>query len=182
MEEMIIKSNKIFEDYSIIKAEKKHCDTLLDIFIESAHWLRTKGLRQWGHFLDGYGRDDILDSINDGTALLIVKDEIIVGTVTVQLSPDEWDKHVWSEIDLDHSIFIHRLALTRSHSGKGLGRNILNWIKQEIEFPLNKKFIKLDCLGDNRKLNDYYIMNGFQYMGSTEDGHSKYQKEIRKNL
>lgn len=179
MEELIIKNHKLLEDYSIIKAEMKHFDTLLDIFLEVAHWLRTNGLRQWSHFLDGYGRDDILASINNGTTLLIVKDEQVVGTVTVELSPDEWDQHIWREIELDSSIFIHRLALSRSYSGHGLGRNIINWIEREIEFPKNKKFIKLDCVGDNKKLNDYYKMNGFQYIGSSEDGHSKYQKEIK---
>jgi GNAT superfamily N-acetyltransferase len=182
VEEIVIKNHNLCEDYSIIKAEKEHFDILLEIFLEAAHWLRTNGLSQWSHFLDGYGRDDILDSINNRTTLLIVKDEKVVGTVTVQLSPDEWDQHIWGGIDLDSSIFIHRIALTRSHSGKGLGQKIINWIEREIEFPINKKFIKLDCVGDNQRLNDYYLMIGFQYLGSSEDGHSKYQKEIATDL
>ncbi len=83
---------------------------------------------------------------------------------------------------LEDSIFIHRLALIRSESGKGLGKKIINWIDQGIQLPKNKHFLKLDCVSDNKKLNDYYIANGFEYLGSTEDRFCKYQKEIMRDL
>ncbi|MDG0875613.1 hypothetical protein L5D93_25590 [Paenibacillus thiaminolyticus] len=68
-------------------------------------------------------------------------------------------------------------ALSRAHSGQELGKAILRWIEQGSQFPEPKKYIKLDCVGDNGKLNEYYKASGFQYAGST-DGHSKYQKEL----
>ncbi|NGP59670.1 hypothetical protein L3476_05380 [Paenibacillus thiaminolyticus] len=68
-------------------------------------------------------------------------------------------------------------ALSRAHSGQELGKAILRWIEQGSQFPEPKKYIKLDCVGDNGKLNEYYKASGFQCAGST-DGHSKYQKEL----
>ena len=180
MDRILIKNNQLIDDVHIIKAEMKHFDSMLELFLQAANWLKALGLRQWRHFLDGYGHDDIMASINTGTALLIVRDEEVIGTVTVQLTPDEWDTHIWRDQDLEDSVFLHRLVLKRSETGKELGRIILKWIESNLEYPINKKFIKLDCVGDNSKLNQYYISNEYSFLGATEDGHSKYQKEINK--
>jgi len=55
MGETKIKNNILVNDYHIIKAEQEHFDQLIELFPEIALWLRSKGFRQWGHFLDGYG-------------------------------------------------------------------------------------------------------------------------------
>lgn len=180
MDRILIKSNDLINDLHIIKAEMKHFDSMLELFLGAANWLKSLGMGQWGHFLDGYGRDDIMASINSGTALLIVRDEEVVGTVTVQLTPDEWDIHIWGGQYLEDSVFLHRLVLNRSETGKGLGKTILKWIESNLEYPIDKKFIKLDCVGDNTKLNQYYLSNEYSFLGVTEDGHSRYQKEINK--
>lgn len=177
MDKMLIIQHQLLDNYTIQRAELNHHDVLLELFLEAATWLRSNGIRQWGHFLDGYGRDDVMSSIQGGSAFVIEKKGIVIGTVTVLLEPEAWDRHIWQGERLDDSIFIHRLALCRSHSGQGLGKAILSWIERGLQFPEHKKYIKLDCVGDNGKLNDYYKANGFQYAGST-DGHSKYQKEL----
>jgi len=178
VEELVIRNNQITEDYYMVKAEKKHFDIILEILLDAAQWLRSQGLQQWGHFLDGYGRDDIANSLNNGTVYLLVKKDHVVGTVTIQLTPDEWDHYIWGDVDLEQSIFIHRLALARSEAGRGLGKTILQWIETEIDLPVPKKFIKLDCVGDNPKLNQFYLRNGYRFMGNASEGFCKYQKEI----
>lgn len=178
MGESTIKNNILVNDYHIIKSEPEHFDQLIELFLEIALWLRGQGLRQWGHFLDGYGRDDVIRSINSGNCLLVLREDAIVGTVTVQYEPDEWDQHIWKDMNLDESIFIHRLAISRSHSHRGIGREILGWIEEDHDFTANKKYIKLDCVSDNKRLNDYYLSNGYEFVGCTDDAHSKYQKTL----
>ncbi|WP_237096923.1 GNAT family N-acetyltransferase [Paenibacillus dendritiformis] len=175
---MLIIQHQLLDDYTIQRAERKHFDELLNLFLEAAAWLRRNGIRQWGHFLDGYGRDDVMISINSGSAFVIEKEGNVIGTVSVLLEPEAWDRHIWQTERLDDSIFIHRLALSRSHAGRNLGKEILRWIEQGLQIPDHMKYIKLDCVGDNEKLNHYYRANGFQYAGST-DGHSKYVKELQ---
>lgn len=175
-----IKNHQLSNDFTIVQAEMKHFDNMLAIFLEAAQWLRSIGLTQWEHFLDGYGRDDITDSINNRAAYIVQKGQTIVGTVAVQLCPDEWDAHIWKGTDLSDSILIHRLAISRTESGKELGSKIIEWIENGIDYPSNIKFIRLDCTGENKKLNDYYKSRGFTFVGSTEDGHSKYEKMITK--
>lgn len=168
----------INEEITVRKADIQDCTILIDLFIETANWLRNQGLKQWGHFLDGYGRDDVLDNIVSGAAYVFLRNGHLIGTVTVQANPDEWDQHIWAGSNVEDSLFIHRLAISRKESGRGLGGSILNWIEYGIELPENKNYLKLDCVGDNLKLNEYYKQRGYQYLGQTEDGHSKYQKEI----
>lgn len=181
MGEIAITQHQLPEGYTIQRAELNHYDVLIDLFLEAANWLRSNGIRQWGHFLDGYGRDDVMDSIQGGSAYIIEKNGSVIGTVTVLLEPEDWDRHIWQGERVDDSIFIHRLALFRSHSGRGLGKAIFSWIEQGLHFPEHKKYMKLDCVGDNKKLNDFYKANGFQHAGST-DGHSKYQKELHASI
>ncbi len=74
-------------------------------------------------------------------------------------------------------IMIHRLAVSRDFAGTGIGKHIITWVENGLQFPSAKKYIRLDCVGDNEKLNAYYVSQGFEKVGST-DGHSNYQKEI----
>ncbi|MGG4396123.1 hypothetical protein ABEX25_17625 [Paenibacillus thiaminolyticus] len=47
----------------------------------------------------------------------------------------------------EYTIQWDRLALLRVHSGQELGKAILRWIAQGLQFPEPKKYIKLDCAG-----------------------------------
>lgn len=51
---------------------------------------------------------------------------------------------------------------------------MLQWVEENVQH--DKEFLKLDCVGHNRILNDFYKSNGFEYVGST-DGFSKFQKK-----
>ncbi|ESU32953.1 hypothetical protein G3A_07880 [Bacillus sp. 17376] len=70
---------------------------------------------------------------------------------------------------------MHRLAVLPVHIGKGFGKELLNWI--EKSFSTDKTYLKLDCVADNSKLNQFYLANGFHYLGET-DRHSKYGKKL----
>ena len=52
---------------------------------------------------------------------------------------------------------------------------MLQWIEENIQH--DKEFLKLDCVGHNLTLNDFYKRCGFEFIGST-DGHSMFQKRI----
>lgn len=37
----------------------------------------------------------------------------------------------------------------------------MEWVENEVDYPSNKSFIRLDCVGENEKLNDYYNSRAF---------------------
>lgn len=177
-ERISIKNPFLMNHFLVSKAEERHYEDLMELFLETASWLQSKGLSQWRHFLEGYGRDDVMQGIENDTTYIITKDDVLAGTVTISTSPDHWDKHIWKQSTLSDSVFVHRLAVKRTFSGHGLGGGVLRWMERELTFPSDKRYLRLDCVANNNKLNEFYVQNGYAYVGSSEDGHSKYQKDI----
>lgn len=94
---------------------------------------------------------------------------------TLAASQTEWDRHIWGEDASESSPYLHRLALHPATMRKGLGANLLTWITQLA--ANGQKNLRLDCVADNPRLNQFYQRNGFQLLGTT-DGHHKWQKSV----
>ena len=54
--------------------------------------------------------------------------------------------------------------MKRKYKGNGIGEWILRWVEENVQ--CDKEYLKLDCVGHNRTLND-------------TDGLSKFQKKRR---
>ncbi|MGP4071761.1 GNAT family N-acetyltransferase [Piscibacillus sp. B03] len=81
---------------------------------------------------------------------------------------------IWGE-DSSNSLYLHRLAINPEYMNKGLGNSMLDWIYNNVS---EEDFLKLDCVADNIKLNDFYKKYGFELVGLT-DGHYKYQLKLK---
>ncbi|MFK9093749.1 GNAT family N-acetyltransferase [Bacillus salipaludis] len=84
---------------------------------------------------------------------------------------------MWGEDNTSKTLYLHRLAIIPRYIKKGIGRSILAWIQNNVS---DIEYLRLDCVADNIKLNNFYKNNEFELVDLT-DGHSKYQKSIRKN-
>lgn len=73
------------------------------------------------------------------------------------------DEIIWKEKDKQPSIYIHRIAVNEKFRGRGFVKIIINWAKEYCEIH-QKRYIRLDTLGHNQKLIDYYIKCGFRYI------------------
>ena len=76
------------------------------------------------------------------------------------------DKEIWEERDKGDSIFIHRIATNPNFRGNRYIDNIVEWAKKYAA-QIQKKFIRLDTLGNNTKLIKHYTSAGFQFLGMT---------------
>jgi ribosomal protein S18 acetylase RimI-like enzyme len=74
------------------------------------------------------------------------------------------DEQIWEKQKEDAAIYIHRIATNPSFRGHNFVSTIVNWAK---EYAINskKKFIRLDTLGDNKKLIEHYTNAGFDFLG-----------------
>ncbi|MCW5911544.1 MAG: GNAT family N-acetyltransferase [Cyclobacteriaceae bacterium] len=91
------------------------------------------------------------------------------------------DKDIWGEKDKGDSIYIHRICNNPGLRGRRFIDNIVAWAKDYAK-QHDKKFIRLDTLGNNTKLIQHYTSAGFTFLGMVEltntqnlPGH--YQKE-----
>ena len=82
-----------------------------------------------------------------------------VGTLALQWSDDE----TWGDIPGDAG-YVHGLAIRRDFADQGLGRELLRWAEARVAAS-GKKYLRLDCVAENRALNEYYRRAAFSYRG-----------------
>ncbi|WP_077247774.1 GNAT family N-acetyltransferase [Bacillus sp. FJAT-27225] len=142
-----------------------------------AQWMKDNDIDQWRFLLDGGDDQEIEQAITSQETYIVLKDNDIVATFTLLSEQSEWDRHIWGSDISSQSLYLHRLAIIPAYMKKGLGKSILTWIQDNVS---HKEYLRLDCVTDNSKLNNFYKNNDFELIGVT-DGHSKYQKSMEKN-
>ncbi|WP_438347463.1 GNAT family N-acetyltransferase [Paenibacillus sp. FA6] len=149
---------------------------IMDILLNIARWLHSKGSTQWAGLLEGEDSHDMIGSISRGEVFIFKENGLCVGTVILKKRASQWDEELWGENDeqLDSAVYLHRLAVNRGYAGKGLGEEILRWVESDIHFK-GKDRIRLDCIANNDILNSYYPRYGYSFMGEVK-GFSKYEK------
>ena len=98
-----------------------------------------------------------------------------MGTVTLQWS----DERFWGERPPDAG-YVHKLAIRPVYKGKNLGLQILKWAEENAR-AAGKKFLRLDCMAEDRKIRNYYEQAGFLFRGDKIDPRFKaslYEKPL----
>ena len=74
------------------------------------------------------------------------------------------DTQIWEERDKDPSIYIHRIATNPAARGQQMIKKIVDWA---IPYAKKKKktHLRLDTLGNNTRLIEYYQSSGFNFLG-----------------
>jgi GNAT superfamily N-acetyltransferase len=130
---------------------------VLSILEEAAQWLVYRGIDQWQP--GSFSRRRIADRIERGEMYLAELRGRAVGTLALQWS----DEETWGDVPADAG-YVHGLAIRREFAGKGLGRELLRWAEERVAAS-DKKYLRLDCVAENRALNEYYRRAGFSYRG-----------------
>jgi ribosomal protein S18 acetylase RimI-like enzyme len=74
------------------------------------------------------------------------------------------DPLIWEERNTDPAVYIHRIATSPGYRGKNLVLQIVEWAKLYAKAN-NKKYIRLDTVGDNKGLIKHYQHCGFTFLG-----------------
>jgi ribosomal protein S18 acetylase RimI-like enzyme len=74
------------------------------------------------------------------------------------------DEQIWEERNADAAVYIHRIATNPDFRGKNFVSIIVEWVKEYAK-KQGKDFVRLDTLGNNVKLIDYYKNAGFNFLG-----------------
>jgi GNAT superfamily N-acetyltransferase len=165
------------EGFEIKIATKHDSSVIIKMLKQIAQWMKENDINQWRFLLDGGDDEEIEQAIINQETYIVLKDMDIVATFTLLSKQSEWDRHIWGSDISSKSLYLHRLAIIPTYMKKGIGKSILTWIQDNAS---DKEYLKLDCVTDNIKLNNFYKYNDFEFIGVT-DGHSKYQKSIKKN-
>lgn len=74
------------------------------------------------------------------------------------------DPQIWEERNKDPSVYIHRIATNPDYRGQNLVGQIVVWVKGYAE-KNQKQFVRMDTVGDNQGLINYYTKCGFDFLG-----------------
>jgi GNAT superfamily N-acetyltransferase len=162
----------------IVQAAPAEAEAVLALLQQAAQWLRDRGIKQWMHYLDPSAASDLTRAVKAGEVYVARLGGRIVGTMALLPSPGEWDRQLWGDV-ADDALYVHRLAVDRSAAGAGIGDRMLDWAEGHAR-ATGKRFLRLDCVGHNARLNAYYAR---RYCGRGQAANigmsfSRYEKEL----
>jgi len=74
------------------------------------------------------------------------------------------DPQIWEEKNNDPAVYIHRIATNPDFRGQNLVGQIVEWVKVYAK-ENQKQFVRMDTVGDNPGLINYYTKCGFDFLG-----------------
>ena len=154
-------------------AGQEDATTVAELLDEATRWVRDLGYEQWPL---PFPRDELAAAIDRGEVYVVEDEGDAVATVTLL-----WDDPVyWGEQPPD-AVYVHKLAVRRDRSGRGIGSAIVAWANAEA-VEAGRDFLRLDCLRDNPGIRDYYEQLGFEHRGDLILGGrhmSLYERAVR---
>jgi GNAT superfamily N-acetyltransferase len=158
-EEMRVEHFEINGELFTIKvANRDNLNDVLLLLVNAAKWLSTKNTKQWDYYLSDLegNTQEVLDSIDAEATYILLHQNRIMATITLENKPNEWDKEMWGEeANRENIVYLHRLVVHRDYAGDGIGAQLLKWA-EEICKQSGKTAIRFDCLASNAGLNIYY--------------------------
>lgn len=151
---------KFDEDQAIIirPASLDEAPIVFNLWLGSAKWLQAKNIDQWNPVR--FALEHVIEYMNSGSDVyLAVMNNEFVGTYLITWE----DPFIWKELDDSESGYIHRFAVSRQFKGMGIGIKLLRIAEEQIRSK-GKKHIRLDCMADNERINQYYRDAEFQYV------------------
>jgi ribosomal protein S18 acetylase RimI-like enzyme len=76
------------------------------------------------------------------------------------------DPQIWGARNADPALYIHRIATNPDFRGQGFVKGIVQWAKEYAQ-QTQKKYVRLDTIGENHGLIAHYTACGFTYLGLT---------------
>jgi GNAT superfamily N-acetyltransferase len=159
---------------NVRRAHREDADTVAGLLDEATVWVNELGFSQWPL---PFPRDELAGAIDRGEVYVVeAEDGEAVGTVTILLD----DPVYWPGSPPD-ALYVHKFAVRRDRAGRGIGAAIVEWANAEAA-EAGRDFLRLDCLGDNAGIRDYYEDLGFEHCGDLVlDGlnMSLYERPVR---
>ncbi|MFD1129061.1 GNAT family N-acetyltransferase [Paenibacillus provencensis] len=143
----------------VFPARLSDSSEILDLWKGAASWIQAKGINQWHPDEFNLAMTEQLIMDRELELFVAKREGIIVGTLYICWS----DPVVWGELDdSESSGYIHKFAVSRSHAGQGIGTELLLWAEDYIRSK-GMKQIRLDCMAENDRLNQYYAATGYSH-------------------
>lgn len=142
------------DNITIRRVNESNITEFSSILIEAAQWMIANGFENWDP--KALTEENISDKCSIGELYICYVNDKPAGCLKLQ----EKDEIFWPEYKENDALYIHKLAVGRAYSGKGIAPYMIDWAKKETK-RAGRKYLRLDCIADRKRLCDFYERNGF---------------------
>ncbi|MEW9530716.1 GNAT family N-acetyltransferase [Microbispora sp. NPDC049125] len=158
--------------YVIRRARRNDVRAVSALLAASAAWMRQRGSQAWPP--GGFPDERILLDIGDGTCWLLMErsTKAPVATLVLDARPDA--EFIAAGLGVEgqpvtEALLVHKMAVDRNQAGKGIGGLLLDWVCAQAA-QAGKDWVWINVARDNRRLQAWYISNGFEHMTTVNIG------------
>lgn len=154
-----------FNTFTIKKATLEDVQSVFQMLHDIAQTLKQKGIQQWEYLLDYQAILEVEAAVVEGTTYIVVDKEQLVATFNLTHDQSEWDQALWGERK-DDALYLHRLAVHPMYRHQQIGLELLFWIEKNL--LVTNGLIRLDCVGENHVLNEFYRQAGYMFQKTVD--------------
>jgi hypothetical protein len=129
-------------------------EVIFGLYRSATEYQKPKFTVHWPEF----DRDMVVAEINENRQWKIIID----GQVACVWATTFDDPEIWGVRNDDPAVYIHRIATHNNFRGRNLVAMIVAWAKI-YALQNGKSRIRMDTVGNNRKLIAYYMQCGFDF-------------------
>ncbi|MFT4804034.1 MAG: RimJ/RimL family protein N-acetyltransferase [Psychroserpens sp.] len=140
----------------ILNSKIEDINKIFKLYKIATNFQKTKSAVPWPNF----DRELIRKEIHENRQWKIIID----GEIACIWAITESDIQIWQERNKEPAIYIHRISTNPNFRGRNLVSEIAKWSKN-YAIQKNKKFVRMDTVGENVGLINYYKKCGFDFLG-----------------
>lgn len=146
--------NELEENYlSFEIAKKDDIVEILDIYSERMKWFKSLNIKQWTRYLYHHPKEEFEEMIKNKNLYVLKHNNEIIACWELSYDSKYWDSND------QEAIYIYKLVT--KVGTKNIAHFIFKIVEQ-IAILNKKKYIRLDCLKSNHKLNEIYEKHNFK--------------------
>jgi ribosomal protein S18 acetylase RimI-like enzyme len=140
----------------ILNSKIEDINEIFELYKIATDFQKTKSVVPWPNF----DLELIEKEINENRQWKIVIDNEIACVWAIT----ESEIQIWQEKNEEPAIYIHRISTNPNFRGRNLVSEIAKWSKN-YAIQKDKKFVRMDTVGENVGLINYYKKCGFDFLG-----------------
>ncbi len=141
---------------NIQNSQSEDINMIFDLYKIATDLQKSKSVVPWPDF----DRALIRKEINEKRQWKIVINNKIACVWAITYS----DPQIWQKRNEDPAIYIHRISTNPNFRGRNLVGEIVKWSINHAR-ETNKKYIRMDTVGENMGLINHYKKCGFDFLG-----------------
>lgn len=151
------------DQYQFRKACPEDVAQIWQILHQAIERRKDDGSKQWQ---DGYPNIEVVNKdIRGGHGFVLLDKEIVIGYIAVYINDEPaYENIIGKWMTNDDFVAIHRVAVSASHLGKGLAKQLLTHV-ETLAISEEIYSIKADTNFDNAAMINIFLKLGYLYCG-----------------